>query len=279
MRTLSSAGPASRLLEHVRPAATWKSKRKGCVLAAVMTTLAAACGASAGPSNGASLKVTSTLDGHTALPLRIHWVASVSGGAVSEVDFLIDGQLGWVEHVTPYFYGDDGNWLVTSFLKPGRHIFTVRALGVGQQVATDTVQATTLAPPPPPAALAATWTRTVTPADVELATSGMPPPPGKWELRIDPMGWQTLDPTTTTQWGLFDVAYNADGMLQMRPTIEYPPYPNYNQGGFCADTDPLWAWTYSVGGDGSTLTLQPVGHDSCGDRIAILSGTWTRISG
>jgi hypothetical protein len=54
--------------------------------------------------------VTSTLDGHAALPHRIHWQAfpSVPAADVSEVDFLIDGKLGWVEHHTPYFYGDDG---------------------------------------------------------------------------------------------------------------------------------------------------------------------------
>lgn len=39
------------------------------------------------------------------------------------MDFLIDGHQLWVEHNTPYFYGDDGNYLVTSFLKPGKHIF------------------------------------------------------------------------------------------------------------------------------------------------------------
>ena len=60
----------------------------------------------------------------------------------------------------------------------------------------------------------------------------------------------------------------------MRPAIEYPPYPNGNNGGFCQDTDPLWAWTYSVGDNGKTLTLRPVGHDPCGDRIAILAGRW-----
>jgi hypothetical protein len=27
---------------------------------------------------------------------------------VSEVDFLIDGKLGWVEHNTPYFCSDGG---------------------------------------------------------------------------------------------------------------------------------------------------------------------------
>jgi hypothetical protein len=53
---------------------------------------------------------------------------------------------------------------------------------------------------------------------------------------------------------LFDVGYGPSGSLQMRPTIEYPPYPNGNNGGFCEDIDPLWAWTYSVG-DGARRLL------------------------
>ena len=68
------------------------------------------------------------------------------------------------------------------------------------------------------------------------------------------------------------VRYQPGGSLQMRPTIEYPPYPNSNNGGFRDDTDPLWTWRYSVGDGGNTLTLRPVGHDPCGDRIAILAG-------
>ena len=101
----------------------------------------------------AKLSVSSTLDGHSTLPLRIHWQAfpSAPAGDVSEVDFLIDGRLGWVEHNTPYFYGRDGNWLVTSFLAPGEHTFTVRAFTRDGRTATDTVKASacTAAPPPP----------------------------------------------------------------------------------------------------------------------------------
>lgn len=63
----------------------------------------------------------------------------------------------------------------------------------------------------------------------------------------------------------------------MRPSIDYPPYPQNDQGGFCTDTDPLWTWTYSVAGNGKTLTLRPAGHDPCGDRTAILAGTWTTV--
>ena len=104
--------------------------------AALLLVLAlAACSSPGGAtSNGAAmpstavssasapaLRVTSTLDGHTSLPLRIHWQAFPSAPDVDlpEVDFLIDGRLGWAQPNTPYFYGDDGNWLVTSFLTPG----------------------------------------------------------------------------------------------------------------------------------------------------------------
>ena len=231
------------------------------------------------PASSPRLTVTSTLDGHATLPHRIHWQAfpSTPAADVSEVDFLIDRRLGWVEHNTPYFYGDDGNWLVTSFLEPGQHTFTVRVIDVGGHTATDTVHASVTTPPaPPPALRGVTWARRVTPADVQKATSGQPPPPGRWRLRIGPAGWQLRDPTLGSSWGLFDVRYRPGSKLQMRPTIEYPPYPNSNNGGFCQDTDPLSAWTYSVGDGGTTLTLRPAGHDPCGDRIAILAGTWTR---
>jgi hypothetical protein len=237
----------------------------------------AAPSTAASPANSPALRVTSTLDGHTSLPLRIHWQAfpRVPTAEVSEVDFLIDGRLGWVEHNTPYFYGDDGNWLVTSFLTPGEHTFTVRVITADGHTVTDTVRASVTAPPAPPSALGGvTWVRQVTPADVLKATSSQPPPAGRWRLRIGPTGWQLRDPTGGGE--LFDVGYGPGGSLQMRPTIEYPPYPNSNNGGFCEDTDPLWAWTYSVGDGGQTLTLHPVGHDPCGDRIAILAGTWTR---
>lgn len=225
------------------------------------------------------LFVASTLDGRTALPVRIHWQAfpGTPAADVSEVDFLIDGKLGWVEHQTPYFYGDDGNWLVTSFLTPGEHTFTVRVITFDGHTAADTVQASVTTPPAPPSALqGVTWARQVTATDVRKATSGQPPPPGRWRLRISPAGWQLHDPTGGGL--LFDVGYRPSGGLQMRPAIEYPPYPNSNSGGFCEDTDPLWTWTYSVGDNGKTLALRPAGHDPCGDRIAILAGTWTRAN-
>ena len=258
-------------------------RSRGILLLATLGVLAAlAAGCSSGHATAAPLSpspapptVTSTLDGHTVLPHRIHWQAfsTVPAAHISRVDYLIDGRLSWVETRTPYFYGRDGNWLVTSFLTPGEHTFTVRVITTGGRTATKTVKASVTAPAAPPAVLAGTWTRVVTPADVNKATSSQPPPSGRWRLQISPTGWQLHDPEGGGQ--LFDVGYQPGGDMQMRPTIEYPPYPNSNSGGFCADTDPLWTWTYSTGGHGKTFTLRPAGHDPCGDRSAILAGTWT----
>jgi hypothetical protein len=248
--------------------------------AAAAATVAAGCSSAStatvpASTSPARLTVTSTLDGHTALPLRVHWQAfpSAHGGHVAKVDFLIDGKLGWEETNAPYFYGRDGNWLVTSFLSPGEHTFTTRVITADGHTASDTVRASVSPPGNPPRALAGSWKRVVTPADVAKATSGEPPPTGHWRLEIGPTGWQLHDPNGGGQ--LFDVGYQPDGKIQMRPTIEYPPYGNSNSGGFCADTDPLWTWTYSVGGNGKTLALRPAGHDPCGDRAGILAGTWT----
>jgi hypothetical protein len=64
------------------------------------------------------LRVASTLAGLTELPHRIHWEATPVV-SVTEV--------AWVEHATPYFSADDGIWLVTSFLSPGRLTVTADA--------------------------------------------------------------------------------------------------------------------------------------------------------
>jgi hypothetical protein len=98
---------------------------------------------------------------------------------------------------------------------------------------------------------------------------------GLWRLTVVAAGWELLDPQANQ--GLFDVGYQS-AALEMRPTIEYPPFPNSNNGGFCANTDPIFDWTYAIGRGGRTLTLHPEGQDPCGDRAATLEGTWTRVS-
>ncbi len=220
--------------------------------------------------------ITSTIDGVTVLPHRIHWEVTPSiDAAVSEVDFLIDSELGWTERNPPYFYGDDGNWLVTSFLKPGQHTFQTRLVTLDGQTVTDTVSAMVGKPTPPPASIAGHWARAVSSADVSKATSGQPPT-GRWGLTINKVGWLPEDPQG---YGLRDdVAYRAAGRMTLRPTIEVPPFPNSTNGSFCEDPDPQWAWSYTLTNDGKTMKLTPVGKDPCGDRAAVYQGTWTKTS-
>jgi hypothetical protein len=243
----------------------------GC-LAAVIATSSALAGGETQPA-----KVTSSLDGKTVLPLRIHWIGrpQVALSNVKELDFLIDGRLAWIEHRAPYVYADDGNWLVTSFLTPGKHAFAVRMITTDGRRSIDTVHARVVAAPTPPAALAGTWRRTVTADDLKKSTSGQTAPPGLWKLAVRSKGWVMTDPQGGG--GMFDVAYLTATKLQMRPTIETPPFPNPSNGGFCTDTDPLWTWTAVVSDDGKTMSLTPTAPDRCGDRAAILQGTWSRL--
>jgi len=127
--------------------------------------------------------------------------------------------------------------------------------------------------PAPPTQLAGTWSRTVTSADLKKCKSGCPPA-GLWRINISRKGWSPRDPQGYV--GLFDVAYRSATSLQMRPTIEYPPYPNSNNGGWCDDTDPLA--TYAVTVNASDTTMALTASDPCGNRAAILEGTWTRTS-
>ena len=189
-------------------------------LAVILTAAACSQGPAtaahtASPASAAKLTVTSTLDGLTALPHRIHWQAFPRPSAdVTEVDYLIDGKQLWVEHISPYFYGDDGNYLVTSFLAPGAHTFTVRAIDASGHVATDTVTATVPVAPRPPTALAGTWKGFVNQVPAGSCSPGPCPPAGDWRLVISPIGWQVYD--TAGGGGLYDVVYLSPGLAEIR---------------------------------------------------------------
>lgn len=245
-------------------------------IASIVGIAAVIASSSAFAGSGQPFKVTSTLDGKTVLPLRIHWAGQphLVLSKVREVDFLIDGRLGWVERKSPFVYASDGNWLVTSFLTPGKHTFTTRVITTSGSNSVDSVRARVIPAPAPPSSVAGDWQRTVTAADVKKATSSQPPPAGLWKITINSRGWVMTDPQNGG--AMFDVGYLSASRLQMRPTIETPPFPNPNNGGFCDSTDPLSTWTVSVSSAGTTMSLNPAHADPCGDRAAILQGTWTR---
>ena len=198
-----------------------------------------------------SFTVTSSLDGKSVLPVRSHWIAypqiDSSQGPVAEVDYLIDGFHAWTAHSSPWYFGDSGNWLVTTILKPGLHTFTVRAVVAPDNVAIDKFQARVLSPPKPPARLAGSWSRA-----------------GR-TLFIAKTGW-TIGPNQ-----IFDARYLANGNAVLGPEIidrpEQPPTCGAN---------PPQSWKLVPSTRGKRMQLRPIGSDPCRARLAALNGTWTR---
>jgi hypothetical protein len=196
--------------------------------------------------------LTSSLDGKTVLPVRSHWIAypkiDPSQGQVAEVDYLIDGFHAWTAHNSPWYFGDSGNWLVTTILKPGLHTFTVRAVVSPDTVAVDKFKARVVSPPKPPARLAGSWSR-----------------PGR-TLFIAKTGW-TIGPNQ-----IFDARYLANGNPVLGPEIidrpEQPPTCGAN---------PPQSWKLVLSTRGKRMQLRPIGSDPCRARLAVLQGTWKRV--
>jgi hypothetical protein len=199
-----------------------------------------------------SFTVSSSLDGKTVLPLRSHWIAypkvDPAQAQVSEVDYLIDGYHAWTAHSAPWYYGDNGNWFVTSILKPGLHNFTVRALTADNQVAIDKFQARVLPAPNPPAKLAGRWQR---------GTSGT--------LWIAKNGW-TIHPNAVV-----DARYLPNGSIVLGPQIIDRPEQTPDCG-----SNPPQIWKATIAAGDKRMTLAPVGKDACGIRVTVFKGIWTR---
>ncbi len=256
--------------------------------AAALALLVAIAPAAATPSKKA-FKVRSTLDGKTVLPHRIHWIARPSAAA-REVQFLIDGKVRWIESRAPYSYSDDGGYLVTSWLAPGLHRFTVRATSVTGRRATHSVVARVVAEPDPPADLAGTWQRDVAaevpgPADPRCASD--PVPAGRWTLVFERRWLETVfpgpfDPEKSkqthfgyiidTDWVSGPKTFQIAGSVTINVFTDEDP----RGGWWCLPGGPEATYSWSVNGD--TLSLAPVGGvDRNEQRGAIFTGNWTRV--
>jgi len=245
-------------------------------------------------------KVTSTLDGKTVLPHRIRWLAfpKLPLTKVQRVDFLIDGgKPRWVEQNPPYVYGEDEGglhkgYLVTSWLTPGRHRFTVRATITGGRTSSHTVVARVLPAPEPPAGLGGTWQRTIT------DTSGAPVPGSKANPTetLTPAGTYTMvidrrwiqvrfagtfhrpQSDNTGEGWILDSDYSAGpgNLRALGPMIFDTAHDQAETGWWCFQDGPEGDYTWSTSGD--TLTLKPkAGADPCGVRGFIWAGDWRRV--
>lgn len=263
-------------------------------------TAVAASNASQSTSTDASsakkpFNLASTLDGKTVLPHRIHWRAlpALPASKVQAVEFVIDGRRAWVEHKPPYTYAEDGGYLVTSWLKPGKHHFTVRAIPIVGHPATDTVTARVLPAPPPPSALAGTWQRKLsdTSAAPPLGSAGNPTgtqtPPGTYKITFERRWIHDEFPCTTapcrfvsaTGAGIeFDSDWNpGPTTFHVQGEVTFRIFKDTDRlaGWWCQTWGPAATYTWSV--TGNTLKLAPLGgHDPCAIRGFVWSGTWRR---
>lgn len=235
---------------------------------------------------GPSFKVASTLDGKTVLPHRIHWLVFPGPRTqVREVAFLVDGKLRWVEHGAPYSYSDDGGYLVTSWLSPGLHRFTVRVLTTTGRTGTDTVIARAVPAPAPSPELAGTWQRKILNTVADPHGDG-DAPAGTWRLVFDrrwiqdraPGRW---NPTTSPKTGFGGIVDNdwVPGAKTFEiagaVTTGIVGDKDAEGGWWCAPGGPVARYSWSVSDD--RLTLAPIGVDACYQRGAVYTGEWTRV--
>ena len=248
-----------------------------CMGAVVATAGAAGPGGGARVDHGGGLSVKSSLEGHTALPHRIKWTAtpSVPSAQISHVEFLIDGRLDWEEFSAPYYYGGDGNFLVTSFLRPGQHTFTVKAMTFHGKTASTTVTARVPVAPAPPRALAGTWKRFLKNTS-SAPTGSSNPPTGNWRLVINRVGWEISD--TAGGRNVIDVAYLAPGRVEIRTGMA----TGHDQVVGAAHDDDLNGWCNNDPGkpvryrwsvSGTQLQLRYVSGHACPGFTQFLTGT------
>jgi hypothetical protein len=89
------------------------------------------------------VEVNSSLEGVNELPGHIRWIATTSlpEERVEEVRFLINERLRWVDQDEPYMYGGDRAYLVTTWLYPDIHDFTVQVVDSSGEITGTTISA------------------------------------------------------------------------------------------------------------------------------------------
>jgi hypothetical protein len=224
---------------------------------------------------------------------RTPWLArpTLPSSRIKQIDYLIDGKLRWTERRAPYSYGDDGEALVTSWLNPGIHRFTVTAVATSGHRATETVEARVLPTPEPPAALAGSWQRDVDTRPLEPLPAGIAQPSGVYRITFDRRWIQTRFPGTfvpgsgsgaslhTGHGWLIDAAWTpSTPTFQAKGSVSFGVFHDTDrEGGFWCGPGAGGA-TYRWGINDTKLTVSIQGRDPCRYRQFVWAGTWTRVS-
>lgn len=183
------------------------------------------------------------------------WLAypKLPANQVSEVDFLVDGKVRWIEHDPPYTFAEDGGYLITTWLDAGVHRFEVRVTDTRGRRASDSVAARVRLAPSPPRQLAHRWKRIVTAADQRKSGFGDPPPAGRWEIVIDRVGIWELDSRgggTITQYAARGGRVDVYAPIQAAPDrIGIARYGHKTIGGYeCNPSGPFGSYRWSISG-------------------------------
>jgi hypothetical protein len=253
-----------------------------------LAVLGASASAGTAQQNAKGFTIRSSLDGRTVLPRRVHWIAYPSGQVLFPgVEFLIDGKVVFANRLPPFAFGDDGQdeetgkvntgYLVTTWLAPGTHRFTVRAKAMvaGKRTSAEkTVTARVAAPPLPPAQLAGTWQRQLdiaVPPDRNRLYRSVTAQPGTYRIVIDRRYVRVSGPAPRKHLKV-DYVANPRTLTIRGPVWTGDP----DEGAGCDPWGPDATYVWSVS-DG-TLTLEPARKpDACMQRGAILTGEWARI--
>jgi hypothetical protein len=236
-------------------------------------------------------EVRTSLDGKTVLPHRIHWLGYplLPRDEVKEVAFLIDGKVRWIEQDPPYSYSEDGGYLVTSWLRPGQHRFTVKVTSYSGAKGTKTVVARVGAAPEPSPDLAGKWQRDIAdevpgPSDPRCGPDAVPA--GRWTLVFE-RRWLTsifpgeFDPEKSKQTSFGYIIDNdwvpGPHTFEVAGSVTIRVFHDEDQRGgwWCLPGGPGATYSWAVHGD--TLSLAPVGGaDPNEQRGAVFTGDWTR---
>jgi hypothetical protein len=241
--------------------------RRLAARSAALGAVAIAATASAVGAETRSFTVSSTLSSTRVLPHRIHWLGkpNMPPAKIREVDFIIDGRRAWVEHNAPYTYGYDGNYFVTSWMKPGVHTFTVVAVATDGRRAMSVSRAQTSAPKSPPRALGGSWQRRISTAAATQA--------GTWSLMIGPIGWRVLSPART-EGALIDVAYLSSNIVEARGGIATRDHDPLENNPWC--DEPFAPVRYHWRATANRLTLTLAGPKRCDGQSRVWAGNWRR---
>jgi hypothetical protein len=268
-------------------------------LAALISTAVLISTAAMAAASSTPLKVTSSLDGKTVLPHRIVWHAysSITTSKIKQIDYSIDGKLRWIGHAGPVStFSDTGGYLVTSWLKPGIHTFTVKTIALDGQTASNSSEARVLPAPNPPRAIVGTWERNINTTNAPAVGSAGNPtytytPSGTYRITFSRKwiedhfaGKFSIDSSIKhntgdgfellSDWTPGTSTFHVAGAVSMQP---FDPNTQQLGGSWCNWGGPSANYRWSVKGD--QLTLAPIGgHDPCSIRGFIWAGTWTKTT-